>query len=145
MDAYNRPYGLDVLGMGYPFGFTNLCSVAGTLDPIVFGNWKDLVHRVLVGDRPAGEPLFRQRLQRRQRATAWCDDVGHRIASPGVVRVVPAQSDTSVTDIEHRAFVTAVRAQGRRLVGYAATFGTPAEIDGRLQRDNQRAAHSATR
>ena len=43
MDAYNRPYGLDVLGMGYPFGFTNLCSVAGTLDPIVFGNWNDLV------------------------------------------------------------------------------------------------------
>jgi HK97 family phage prohead protease len=34
--------------------------------------------------------------------------------------------------IEHRALATAVRAQGRRLVGYAATFGTPAEIEGRI-------------
>ena len=32
--------------------------------------------------------------------------------------------------IEHRALATAVRAQGRRLVGYAATFGTPARIAG---------------
>jgi uncharacterized protein len=36
------------------------------------------------------------------------------------------------SNIEHRAFATAIRAQGRRLVGYAATFGTPAEIDGRF-------------
>ena len=34
--------------------------------------------------------------------------------------------------IEHRVLATAIRAQGRRLVGYAATFGTPAEIDGRF-------------
>lgn len=34
--------------------------------------------------------------------------------------------------LEQRAFVTAIRAQGRKLVGYAATFGTPAQIDGRF-------------
>ena len=34
--------------------------------------------------------------------------------------------------VEHRALATAIRAQGRRLTGYAATFGTPAEIDGRF-------------
>jgi HK97 family phage major capsid protein len=43
MDAYNRPYGLDVLGQGYPFGFTNLATDATNPNPIVFGNWNDLV------------------------------------------------------------------------------------------------------
>jgi HK97 family phage major capsid protein len=43
MDAYNRPYGLDVLGQGYPFGFTNLATDTTNANPIVFGNWNDLV------------------------------------------------------------------------------------------------------
>jgi uncharacterized protein len=33
-----------------------------------------------------------------------------------------------VAGLERRALATSVRAQGRRLVGYAATFGTPARI-----------------
>ena len=43
-----------------------------------------------------------------------------------------SDGDASVIEIEHRVLATAIRAQGRRLVGYAATFGTPAEIDGRF-------------
>jgi HK97 family phage major capsid protein len=43
MDAYNRPYGLDVLGQGYPFGFTNLAKDATNTKPLIFGNWNDLV------------------------------------------------------------------------------------------------------
>ncbi len=35
-------------------------------------------------------------------------------------------------NIEHRALATSVRAQGRKLTGYAATFGTPAQIEGRF-------------
>jgi uncharacterized protein len=46
--------------------------------------------------------------------------------------------------IERRAFATAIRAQGRRLVGYAATFGTPAEIDGRFTETIARGAFSET-
>jgi HK97 family phage major capsid protein len=42
-DGYQRPYGLDVMGMGYPFGFTNLASDATNATPIIFGNWNDLV------------------------------------------------------------------------------------------------------
>ena len=42
-DGYNRPYGLDVMGQGYPFGFTNLATDATNADPIIFGNWNDLV------------------------------------------------------------------------------------------------------
>lgn len=47
-------------------------------------------------------------------------------------------------DIEHRALATAIRAQGRRLVGYAATFGTPAEIDGRFTETIARGAFADT-
>ena len=44
MDAYNRPYGLDVLGQSYPFGFTNLATAAApNAKPLIFGNWNDLV------------------------------------------------------------------------------------------------------
>lgn len=47
--------------------------------------------------------------------------------------MVPAHTDgRPVTEIERRAFATSIRAQGRKLVGYAATFGAPAEIDGRF-------------
>ena len=35
-----------------------------------------------------------------------------------------------MADIERRATVTEIRAAGRKLAGYAATFGTPADIDG---------------
>ncbi len=42
-DAYNRPYGLDVMGQGYPFGFTNLATDATNAYPLIFGNWNDLV------------------------------------------------------------------------------------------------------
>ena len=42
-DAYNRPYGLDVMGQGYPFGFTNLAADTTNAAPLVFGNWNDLV------------------------------------------------------------------------------------------------------
>jgi HK97 family phage prohead protease len=48
------------------------------------------------------------------------------------------------THIEHRALATAVRAQGRRLIGYAATFGTPAEIEGRFTETIARGAFSDT-
>jgi HK97 family phage prohead protease len=37
-----------------------------------------------------------------------------------------------MSELEHRALATAIRAQGRKLIGYAATFGTPAEIEGRF-------------
>jgi HK97 family phage prohead protease len=46
--------------------------------------------------------------------------------------------------IERRVLATAVRAQGRRLVGYAATFGTPAEIDGRFTETIARGAFADT-
>jgi uncharacterized protein len=46
--------------------------------------------------------------------------------------------------IEHRALATAIRAQGRRLIGYAATFGTPAEIDGRFTETIARGAFRDT-
>jgi hypothetical protein len=46
--------------------------------------------------------------------------------------------------IEHRALATAVRAQGRRLVGYAATFGTPTDIDGRFTETIARGAFRDT-
>jgi HK97 family phage major capsid protein len=42
-DGYQRPYGLDVLGMGYPFGFTNLASDITNAKPLIFGNWNDLI------------------------------------------------------------------------------------------------------
>ena len=42
-DAYNRPYGLNVMGQGYPFGFTNLATDATNAYPLIFGNWNDLV------------------------------------------------------------------------------------------------------
>ncbi len=42
-DAYNRPYGLEVMGQGYPFGFTNLASDTTNAYPLIFGNWNDLV------------------------------------------------------------------------------------------------------
>jgi HK97 family phage major capsid protein len=43
-DLYGRPYGLDILGQGYEFGFTNLATAATpNTDPLVFGNWNDLV------------------------------------------------------------------------------------------------------
>jgi HK97 family phage major capsid protein len=42
-DAYNRPYGLDVMGQGYPFGFTNLATDAANAYPLVFGNFNDLI------------------------------------------------------------------------------------------------------
>jgi HK97 family phage major capsid protein len=44
MDGYNRPYGLDVLGQGYPFAFTNLATAAApNAKPLLFGNWNDLI------------------------------------------------------------------------------------------------------
>ena len=55
-----------------------------------------------------------------------------------------ANNLTPVTGIEHRALATAVRAQGRRLVGYAATFATPADIDGRFTETIARGAFSDT-
>lgn len=42
-DAYARPYGLDIMGQGYEFGFTNLALDATNPNPLVFGNWNDLV------------------------------------------------------------------------------------------------------
>jgi HK97 family phage major capsid protein len=41
-DLYGRPYGLDALGQGYPFGFTNLATVTN-VTPLIFGNWNDLI------------------------------------------------------------------------------------------------------
>ena len=56
--------------------------------------------------------------------------------------MVPAQSDTSVTDIEHRAFVTAVRAQGRRLWDTPRPSARPPKsTDGSARQS--RAAHSS--
>jgi HK97 family phage prohead protease len=46
--------------------------------------------------------------------------------------------------IEHRHIVISVRAHGRRLVGYAATFGTPAEIDGRFTETIRAGAFAAS-
>jgi HK97 family phage major capsid protein len=44
MDGMQRPYGLDVLGQGYPWAFTNLATaVAPNTKPLIFGNWNDLV------------------------------------------------------------------------------------------------------
>jgi HK97 family phage major capsid protein len=42
-DLYGRPYGLDVLGQGYPFGFTNLATDSTNTDPLIFGNWNDMI------------------------------------------------------------------------------------------------------
>jgi HK97 family phage prohead protease len=53
-------------------------------------------------------------------------------------------SDPFDTAIERRALATAIRAQGRKLVGYAATFGTPAEIDGRFTETIRAGAFKAT-
>jgi uncharacterized protein len=47
-------------------------------------------------------------------------------------------------DFERRALATAVRAQGRKLIGYAATFGTPADIDGRFTETIRAGAFSTT-
>ena len=54
----------------------------------------------------------------------------HAARSPrsAIARVPAYPVGWPMTEIERRAFVTSIRAQGRRLVGYAATFGTPAEI-----------------
>jgi HK97 family phage prohead protease len=46
--------------------------------------------------------------------------------------------------IEQRAFVTSIRAQGRKLVGYAAVFATPAEIDGRFRETIRAGAFKAS-
>ena len=43
MDLYGRPLGLDVLGLGWPFGFTNLATDATNVNPVIFGNWSDLI------------------------------------------------------------------------------------------------------
>jgi HK97 family phage major capsid protein len=43
VDGMQRPFGLDVLGQGYPFGFTNLAADATNTKPIIFGNWNDLI------------------------------------------------------------------------------------------------------
>ena len=57
-DTLQRPYGLDLLFQGFPYAFTNLASGTGTDEnPIVFGNWNDLVIGDLVGNRFAGEPV----------------------------------------------------------------------------------------
>lgn len=43
-DSYARPYGLDLLFQGYPYVFSNLASGSATVtNPIIFGNWNDLV------------------------------------------------------------------------------------------------------
>jgi HK97 family phage major capsid protein len=42
-DNYGRPYGLDILGQGYPFGFTNLATDATNVTPLIFGNFNDLI------------------------------------------------------------------------------------------------------
>jgi HK97 family phage major capsid protein len=42
-DQYGRPYGLEILGQGYPFGFSNLARDATNSNPLVFGNWNDLI------------------------------------------------------------------------------------------------------
>jgi hypothetical protein len=43
-DLYGRPYTLPVLTQGYPFYMTNLAALpAAPTDPLVFGNWQDLV------------------------------------------------------------------------------------------------------
>jgi HK97 family phage major capsid protein len=42
-DLYGRPFGLDVMGQGYEFGFTNLAADATNPNPLVFGNWNDLI------------------------------------------------------------------------------------------------------
>ncbi len=43
-DGMQRPYGLDVLGQGFPMMFTTLCAAAAPNDyPIIFGNFSDLI------------------------------------------------------------------------------------------------------
>ena len=42
-DGMQRPYGLDVLGQGYPFGFTNLATDSTNTDPLIFGNFNDMI------------------------------------------------------------------------------------------------------
>jgi HK97 family phage major capsid protein len=42
-DNYGRPYGLDILGQGYPFGFSNLATDTTNANPLVFGNFNDLI------------------------------------------------------------------------------------------------------
>ena len=42
-DLYGRPYGLDILGQGFPLAFTNLATDTTNANPIVFGNWNDLI------------------------------------------------------------------------------------------------------
>jgi HK97 family phage major capsid protein len=42
-DNYGRPFGLDIMGQGYPFGFSNLAGDVTNPNPIVFGNWNDLI------------------------------------------------------------------------------------------------------
>lgn len=49
-----------------------------------------------------------------------------------------------MNELERRAVATAIRAQGRRLVGYAATFGTPAQIEGRFTETVRAGAFSDT-
>jgi HK97 family phage major capsid protein len=47
-DSYARPYGLDMLSLGYPMFWSNLAitNVTGppaVTDPLIFGNWSDLI------------------------------------------------------------------------------------------------------
>jgi HK97 family phage prohead protease len=50
----------------------------------------------------------------------------------------------AVITIERRAVAVAVRATGRRLAGYAATFGTPTDIGGRFTETVRAGAFKAT-
>jgi HK97 family phage prohead protease len=68
---------------------------------------------------------------------AWLNDVQERIAQ----RI---KLNSEFDRIEHRALATAIRAQGRRLIGYAATFGTPAQIEGRFTETIKAGAFSDT-
>jgi HK97 family phage major capsid protein len=42
-DDYGRPYGLDLLFQGMPYAFTNLAGSTSAPNPVVFGNWSDLL------------------------------------------------------------------------------------------------------
>jgi HK97 family phage major capsid protein len=42
-DDYGRPYGLDLLFQGMPYAFTNLAGSTQAPNPVVFGNWSDLL------------------------------------------------------------------------------------------------------
>ena len=134
------------MGQGYPFGFTNLATDTTNPHPLIFGNWNDLVigfwseiDLLVNPDSNSAFSMGNVQLRGRNDARialrhpeffAWCglDLTGTTMAA----RQAATRARQMSAPIERRVLAIAIRAQGRRLVGYAATFGTPAEIDGRF-------------